>query len=185
MDDVDAAPSQSEFAIPIDSRQFRIRVLNTNSFLEVFNALTARHELKEVNPAMVRALAARAMKLTRIDIPNGNIEVDYKTLEGIVDSEEALTAMLGITHADELNKSHPFLLSAVGEKLGFSNWNGAHKLIEKIKNETGIDLKASDNKYHCAVKVGKKDSSVSRKYSAALVSLLANVRDGKEFSIDL
>jgi hypothetical protein len=185
VDDPNVQPSQSEFAIPIDSQQFRVRVLNTNSLLDVFTALTARHELKDVNPAMVRALAARAMKLTRSDIPNGNIEVDYKTLEGIIASEEALPTMLGITHADDLNKTHPYLLTVVGENLGFNGWNGANKLLEQVKKETGVDIKASDNKYHCAVKVGKKDSSVSRKYSPALVSLLESVRDGASYKVEI
>jgi len=183
--DLEVQPSQSEFAIPINGKQFRIRVLNTGSLLEVLEALTARHELKDVNPALVRALAARVMKLTRSDIPNGNIEVDYKTLEGVLESDDALPTMLGITQADDLNKSHPYLLTAVAEQLGFASWNGANKLLERVKQETGVDIKSTDNKYHCAIKVGKKDSSVSRKYSACLVSLLKDVQDGKEYKVDL
>ena len=180
-----AVASQSEFAIPVDGQQYRIRVLNVPSLLEVFQALTARHELKQVNPALVRALAARVMKLTRSDIPSGNIEVNYQTLEAVANSDDALPAMLGITKADDINKSHPYLLSAVGEQLGYKGWNKANQLLAKIKNEKGIDIKLTDNKYHCAVKVGKKDSSVSRKYSAALVNLLRDVRDENEYAVDL
>lgn len=180
-----AVSSQSEFAIPIDGSQYRIRVLNTPSLVGVFEALTARHELKHVNPALVRALAARAMKLTRSDIPNGNIEVDYKTLEGVANSDEALPAMLGITQADDINKSHPYLLSAVGEALGYKGWNKANQPLAQIKEEKGIDIKSSDNKYHCAVKVGKKDSSVSRKYSSAAIELLKRVRDGEAYAVKL
>lgn len=182
---LDQGSSQSEFAIPVGGKQYRIRVLNTNSLLDVFKSLTARHDLKDVNPAMVRALAARAMKLTRSDIPNGNIEVDYKTLEGIIASEEKLPALLGITQTDDVNKSHPYLLSRVGKELGFNGWNGAHKLLEKIKEDTGVDIKSTDNKYHCAIKVGNKDSSVSRKYSPALISLLEKVRDGKKYEVTI
>lgn len=177
--------SQSEFAIPVGGKQYRIRVLNVASLVEVFTALTARHELKNVNPALVRALAARVMKLTRSDIPNGNIEVNYQTLEEVANSEDALPSMLGITPADDINKSHPFLLSTVGEKLGYPGWNGANKLLEKIKSDDGVDIKSTDNKYHCAVKVGKKDSSVSRKYSPSLVSLLEKVKSGEKYVLDL
>lgn len=185
LDDPDAQPSQSEFALPIGGRQYRIRVLNVTSLLEVFTALTARHELKHVNPALVRALAARVMKLTRSDIPNGNIEVNYQTLEGVANSDDALPAMLGITQADDINKSHPYLLSGVGEQLGFNGWNKADQLLKKIKQEKQVDLKATDNRYHCAVKVGKKDSSVSRKWSSAAVELLKDVRDGKPYKLQL
>lgn len=177
--------TQSEFAIPVGSKQFRIRVLNVPSLLEVFTALTARHELKHVNPALVRALAARVMKLTRSDIPNGNIQVNYRTLEGVANDDDALPAMLGITQADDVNKSHPYLLSVVGEKLGYGGWNKADQLLKKIKIDTGTDIKETDNKYHCAIKVGKKDSSVSRKYSDAAISLLERVRDGKDYTLDL
>ncbi len=180
---IDGDAIQTEIAIPVDGRQFRIKALQTNSLLDVFNALTARHELKDVNPALVRALAARAMKLTRSDIPSGNIEVNYQTLEGIVDKDDALPTLLGITQADDVNKSHPYTLSTVGEKLGFPSWNGANKLLEKIKDVTGIDLKSSDNRYHCAIKVGKKDSSISRKYSEELVTLLKKVRDNEKFKL--
>lgn len=183
--DQNVGVSQSEFAIPMGGKQYRIRVLNVSSLVEVFTALTARHELKNVNPALVRALAARVMKLTRSDIPNGNIEVNYQTLEEVANSDDALPSMLGITPADDINKSHPFLLSIVGEKLGYPGWNGANKLLEKIKSEDGVDIKATDNKYHCAVKVGKKDSSVSRKYSPSLVSLLEKVKSGEEYVLDL
>lgn len=176
-------PIQTEIAIPVDGSQFRIRALQTNSLLDVFESLSARHELKEVNPALVRALAARVMKLTRSDIPSGNIQVDYHTLEGIINSEDALPSLLGITKADDVNKSHPYTLSIVGEKLGYPGWNGANKLLQNIKDTKGIDIKETDNSYHCAVKVGKKDTSISRKYSDALVTLLERVRDEKPYVV--
>lgn len=182
---IEGNPVQTEIAIPVNGSQYRIKALQTPNLIDVFKALTARHELRDVNPALVRALAARAMKLTRSDIPSGNIEVDYQTLEGIVDSDDALPTLLGITQADDVNKSHPYTLSIVGEKLGFNGWNGAHKLLQKIKNDKGVDIRATDNQYHCAVKVGKKDTSLARKYSEALVVLLEKVREGKVYQVKL
>lgn len=183
-EDLEGEAIQTEIAIPVNGSQFRITAIKTNSLKPVLEALSARHELKDVNTALVRALAARAMKLTRQDIPNGNIQVNYKTLEGIVDQEDALPTLLGITQANDVNKSHPFTLSSVGEALGYSGWNGAQKLIEKIKNDKGIDIKSFDSKYHCAVKIGKKDSSVSRKYSQSMIELLNKVKNGEDYKID-
>lgn len=177
------APEQTEMAIPVGEEQFRIKVLRTNSLHSVYEALTAKHELKDANPALVRALAARAMKLTRSDIPKGNIEVDYKTLEGVISSEEELPKLLGITHADDVNKSHPYTLSTVGEKLGYTGWHGANKLFNAVKEAHGYDVKTSDNRYHCAVKTGKAASSVTHKYSDEAISLLEKVRDGKEYDL--
>ncbi|WP_172603185.1 SIR2 family NAD-dependent protein deacylase [Qipengyuania flava] len=179
------APEQTEMAIPVGEQQYRIKVLRTNSLLSVYEALTARHELKDANPALVRALAARAMKLTRSDIPKGNIEVDYKTLEGVISSEEELPKLLGITHADDVNKSHPYTLSTVGEKLGYTGWHGAHKLFNAVKEKHGVDVKTTDNRYHCAVKTGKAASSVTHKYSDEAVSLLEKVRDGNAYELQI
>lgn len=179
------APEQSEMAIPVGDQQYRIKVLKTSSLLSVYKALSARHELKDANPALVRALAARAMKLTRSDIPKGNIEVDYKTLEGVISSEEGLPKLLGITHADDVNKSHPYTLSTVGEKLGYTGWHGAHKLFNVVREAHGFDVKTSDNRYHCAVKTGKAASSVTHKYSDEAVSLLEKVRDEKEYALNV
>lgn len=179
------APEQSEMAVPVGDEQYRIKVLKTDSLINVYQSLTARHELKDANPALVRALAARAMKLTRSDIPKGNIEVDYKTLEGVISSEEELPKLLGITHADDVNKSHPYTLSTVGEKLGYTGWHGAHKLFNILKERHGVDVKTSDNCYHCAVKTGKAASSVTHKYSDEAVSLLEKVRDGEDYTLKL
>jgi hypothetical protein len=176
---------QAEMAIPVGEEQYRIKVLRTDSLLSVFRPLAARHELKDANPALVRALAARAMKLTRSDIPRGNIEVDYKTLEGVISSEEELPRLLGITHADDVNKSHPYTLSAVGEKLGYTGWHGANKLFCQIKEDHGIDIKTSDNRYHCAIKTGRAAGSVTHKYSEEAVSLLRKIKDGSEYTIEL
>lgn len=184
-DEKTTAPEQTEMAIPVGDEQFRIKVLRTNSLLSVFQALTARHELKDANPVLVRALAARAMKLTRSDIPKGNIEVNYKTLEGVISSEEELPRLLGITHADDVNKSHPYTLSSVGEKLGFTGWHGANKLFNAIKEKHGVDVKTSDNRYHCAVKTGKAKSSVTHKYSDEAIALLKKVRDGSQYEVKL
>jgi len=184
-DEKAAVPEQTEMALQVEEEQFRIKVLKTNSLLSVYQALTARHELKDANPALVRALAARAMKLTRSDIPRGNIEVDYRTLEGVISSEEELPKLLGITHADDVNKSHPYTLSTVGEKLGFTGWHGAQKLFNILKEREGLDVKTSDNRYHCAVKTGKAAGSVTHKYSDEAISLLEKVRDDSEYEIKL
>lgn len=183
--DPSTEPIQSEFSIPVGTKQYRIRVLNVTSLLEVFQSLAARHELKNVNPALVRALAARVMKLTRKDIPNGDVQVDFTTLERLSKSDDELPKVLGITNTDNLNKAHPYILTSVADRLGFQNWNYADKLLKRIKKEKGVDLKATDNRYHCAVKTGVKDSSITRKYSQEAVDLLSLVRDSQPYELTL
>lgn len=176
-------PTQSEYAISGDGAQYRIRVLQIFDLNRVFELLSARHELKDVNPAMVRALAARVMKLTRRDIPNGEIEIDFSTLERLSKDDNELPKMLGLTVIDDLNKTHPFPLSLAAEQLELSSFNHLVKVIKQISEETGVNLRETDNKYHCCVKTGK--SSVSHKWSHAAIDLFAKVLAGEEYKLEL
>lgn len=178
-----SGPSQSEVVIDDedDGRQYRLRVFNVTSLREVYELLSARHELKQVNPELLRSLAARLMKLTRKDIPGGNVEVDYATLEKVVQDDKSLPAMLGLTYADTDNKTHPFTISQVADELKLKGWNAVDKLIKRIKTEKGVDLRASDNCYHERIKTGKK--SATRKWSHESVDLFRNVMAGKEYKL--
>lgn len=175
--------SQSEVVIDDedDGRQYRLRVFNVTSLQEVFELLSARHELKQVNPALLRALAARLMKLTRKDIPGGTVEIDYSTLEKVTKDNEHLPKMLGLTFADTDNKTHPFTLTQVADELKLKGWNALNPVIKRIKDEKGIDLRASDNCYHERIKTGKK--SATRKWSHESVELFKLVLAGKPYTI--
>jgi hypothetical protein len=176
-------PSQSEYAINGNGGHYRIRVLQVNDLGRVFELLSGRHELKDVNPAMVRALAARVMKLTRRDIPNGEIEIDFSTLERISNDDNELPKMLGLTMIGDVNKTHPFPLSLAAEKMGLASFNHLVKVINKIKDETGISLRETDNKYHCSVKTGK--TSVSHKWSHAAIDLFSKVLSGEKYELEM
>ena len=58
-------------------------------------------------------------------------------------------------------------------------------MLAKIKGETGVDIKASDNCYHTAVKFGTVNENRYHKYSDKLVSLLRDVKEGKEYKIEI
>ncbi|SFO44975.1 SIR2 family protein [Sphingomonas sp. OK281] len=178
-----AGAAQSEVVIDDedDGRQYRLRVFNVTSLIDVFDLLAARHELKQVNPALLRALAARLMKLTRKDIPGGTVEVDYATLEKVAQDDETLPRMLGLTYADSDNKTHPFTLSQVADELGLRGWNALDKVIKKVKQEKGVDLRSSDNRYHERIKTGKK--SAVRKWSHEAVHLFSTVLAGKDYDV--
>lgn len=178
---------QSEMMIDDDEegRQYRLRVLNVTNLEPIFTALTGRHELKQINPAMLRAVAARLMKLTRKDIPRGTIEVDYATLERVAKDDSALPKMLGLTFADNDNKTHPFTLTQVADALGFTHHNFMRPIFKKIKEVTGVDLRDSDNCYHERIKTGQAKGSATRKWSHEAVDLFRAVKEGKEFALRL
>lgn len=75
------------------------------------------------------------------------------------------------------------MLTQVGQQLGYPGWHGARKLIEKINSDRGINIVETDNRYHCAVKAGRK--SIVHKYSKDAVKLLTKVKGGHPYAISL
>ncbi|WP_018236505.1 hypothetical protein [Ensifer sp. BR816] len=65
------------------------------------------------------------------------------------------------------------------------NWQAANHLLNRIKDEKGIDLRSSDNRYHCKIKTGNKASSMARKWSHEGAALLKQVQDGDEYEVSL
>ncbi len=171
--------------INIDGREFRIKAIHTNELKWVFDALCNKSPLTSVNPKLVRALAARTLKLVRSDIPSGKVTVDYSALEKVANDYDCLPSLLGISVVDNPNLSHPLILTQVAEKLGFSNWKPADDLIKRVNREKGIDIKASDNRYHCRIKTGRSKNSASRKWSHETVDLLSKVKSDEPYEVNL
>lgn len=179
----DTPSDQAVFSV--DGIEFRIRAVHTTEFQWVFDALKSSVALTSVNPKLVRALAARAMKLVRHDIPAGIVNVDYDVLERVASSDAELPKLLGISLISNANQNYPYVLSQVAKQLGVGRWQKVTPLINKIISEKGVDIRTSDNKYHCKIKTGKKDSSICRKWSQASVDLFFKVKDGLDYELDL
>lgn len=173
---------REEYVIASEGSQLRVRAIVTDRFDWLFQALSEQSPLKWVNPKLLRAVSARFFKLLRTDIPKGDIEIDYAQLQSVADSDDQLPKLLGIAKTDSPNVSHPFSLTAVGKQLGYSGWHGARRLIEQIRDNSGVDISKSDNQYHYAVPSG---GGFFRRYSKEAVSLLKDVKNGVEYKIDL
>ena len=176
-------PEQAIFSV--DGKEFRVNAIHTNDLQWVFEALKSQSALTSVNPKLVRALAARTMRLIRHDIPSGKDQVDYDILERVAQSDEELPKLLGISVAENPNQTHPLTITQVARRLGFSHWSGANKLVIQIKDEMGIDLRSSDNKYHCQIKTGPGKNSKVRKWSQLSVDLLKKVKDSDPYEVDI
>ena len=172
---------REEYVVGSGDRQYRVRAIVADSFDWIYKAIGQEREIGSVNTRVLRAVASRMYKLIRTDIPRKQFEVDYDTLEGVVGSDKELPRLLGLVEADNANLTHPYVITQIGQQLGFPGWHGARKLIERIKKDKGINITETDNCYHCAVKAGQK--SVIHKYSKEMISLLKKVQAGESYTL--
>lgn len=168
------------------NKSIRIKSIVTTNFSWVFSAFGANRALDNINPKLLRALLARTYDLVRTDIPRNPVQVDYRVLSNITESEGELAKLYGIATSSDgmaFNASYPFTLTSLGQALGFKGWHDANKLLEIVKNITGVDIKTFDNKYHYAIMNGEEIQS--HRYSNYLRELLEKVRDGEEFKLGI
>lgn len=180
---IDKHPSD-QAVVSVDGKEFRIHAIHTTELKWVFDALRSRSALTSINPKLVRALAARTLKLIRHDIPSGTVTVDYDVLERVANDSTELPKLLGITTTDNPNLSHPYTLTQVAQRLGFDNWQAANKLLNRIRDEKGMDLRSTDNRYHCKIKTGTKETSATRKWSHEAVDVMGKCKDGLQYILE-
>lgn len=169
-----------------DGITVRIKSICAHSFKWVYEAFGVGGTMEKVNLKALRALAHRMMNLIRTDIPTKNVQVNYEALEHAISNEEAFANLFGVTNLNDpaaVNANHPYTSEMLAAELGLAHWTATNKLIAQIKVETGFDMKASDNVYHVHIKIGRAESSRTRKYSAAAVALLRKVKDGEPYAI--
>jgi hypothetical protein len=169
-----------------EDTNIRIKSISASSFEWVFKAFGEQGDLEKVNTKLLRSLMARAVDLIRSDIPKKHVEIDFKTLEHAVNSGEDFAKLFGVTSIGDpaqVNLNYKYTLTQVANELGFDYWSPANDLIAKIRDESGFDLKASDNVYHIKMRTGKAEGSVTNKYSEACVDLLRAVKSKKPYKV--
>ncbi|WP_348635143.1 SIR2 family protein [Paenibacillus sp. PvP091] len=179
------APPREKLISISPHRSVRIKSITASHFEWVFKAFGTESTVQRINPKILRSLMARTYDLVRVDIPKRTIEVDFQVLQRATSDEGELAKLYGITtlsNPTALNAGYPYSLTHVGQELGYPSWHKAHFLIEKVRLETGIDIKSSDNQYHIRVKIG---NSTFGKYSDAAVELLKQVRDGIPYEVSI
>ncbi|WP_233868744.1 SIR2 family protein [Paraburkholderia adhaesiva] len=165
----------------------RIKSISASSFEWVFKAFGQAGNLENINTKLLRALMARSVELIRSDIPKKHVEIDFKQLEHAVESGETFAKLFGVTsiaNPSQVNLDYKYALTGVAQELGFTTWHKADDLISILRDQTGFDMKATDNKYHIAIKMGHKSSQLGHRYTDAAVDLLRKVLKNEEYKID-
>lgn len=185
--DENSYPPRDKVLAVTPERNIRIKSITAKSFKWVYKAFGQAGNLQKIDTKVLRALLARATELIRSDIPKKQVEIDFKMLEHAVESGENFANLFGITSVGDtskINLTHKYVITEVYKMLGLSGWNKVNLLVKQIADETGIDIKGFDNKYHVHVKFGVAATSKSHKYSDAFVDLLKKVINGENYKVD-
>lgn len=165
----------------------RIKSITANSFEWVFKAFGQAGNLEKINTKLLRALMARSVELIRSDIPKKHVEINFEQLEHAVESGDSFAKLFGVTSlADpsKVNLDYKYAATGVGQKLGYDTWHEVRKIINLIKDETGFDITATDNKYHIGLKLGHKSPQLTHRYTDAAVDLFRKVINGEAYELD-
>jgi hypothetical protein len=178
----DMLPREKLIAIE-ESRSVRVKSVASDNFDWVFRAFRSPETVSKISPKILRALLARSYDLVRHDIPRKTLEANFELLENAVEERDGLAKLLGLTTLNDatyVTAKYPYSLTELGRHLGSAGWHCADKLLKRIRAEKGIDIKASDNIYHCTTKVNRSEF---HKYSDAALKLLQKVKRGEEYDI--
>lgn len=179
-------PSREKLIEIEEGRSIRIKSVDTEDFSWLFEVLGSQHNLSNVSPKTLRALLARSYELVRHDIPKKSFHADFEMLEHAVADSENFAKLFGIatvSNPSTISAKYPYILTDIGRKLGGKTWHTANKLMEIVEASKGVDIKASDNRYHYAVKYGA--TNIVHKYSDDLIDLLKKVKGNEEYEVDL
>lgn len=159
-----------------DNRSVRVKLIVASDFEWVFKAFESPENLHSIPPNFMRAILARSYELCRSDIPKTKLEVDFDFLERKLDNPDEFAKLFGITtinDASAISAKFPYSITELGKKLGGAGWHEAHRLIQIVKRDTGLDLKTADGKFHHRIKVNNSKFDM---YSDDALDLLAKVK---------
>ncbi|WP_300389809.1 SIR2 family protein, partial [Henriciella sp.] len=167
-----------------EHRSVRVKTIVTSDFGWVFRAFRSPENLNAVPAKTLRAILSRSYDLVRSDIPRKTLQVDFDLLERKLENADEFADLFGITTIDSAafeTATYKYSLTEVGKKLGGNGWHEAHKYIQQIAEDTGRDIKSTDNKYHKQTRINK---TLFRKYSEAAIELLSKVKTAGECDPD-
>jgi hypothetical protein len=186
----DYMPAREKLIAIEGGRSIRIKAIETDDFRWVFKAFGAHQPINGVSPKVLRALLHRSYDLVRHDIPRQTVHANFEMLERAVASGSDFAKLFGITTISKPSSNsanYPYVLTDLAEKIKGKGeyWYEAQIYLDRIKKEKGVDIKASDNRYHCATKTGRTATAIAHKYSDDLLDLMRRMKEGEAYELDL
>lgn len=169
-----------------ENKSIRIKVIYANEYDWVYSAISQMSPEITVNPKLLRTLLSRTYKMVTSDIPRREMPFNPSVFSEISRDESKLLTLFGMGTLDDgqhINANFCYTISELAEQLNYKHWNDVRKLMKKIEEDTGINIRNTNNKYHVTIKTGSK--SKAEKYSKETLHLLTKVRDQVLYDLDL
>jgi hypothetical protein len=187
--DADFTDEEREMRHLVDlggGKSVSLNLIEACEFKWVYEAFKPKRELASVHPRLMRALVHRAYEVSRSSIPKEDLEMNLEMIEGKLASNEEFSNVLGFAYlpnAAAYLEKYKYSPTEAGAVLGFRAWHGVNKLIKRVEAEKGVDIRATDNKYHCIMPVGAH--STCTRYTEDLIDLLRLVMVGADYEVDI
>lgn len=177
-----------------NGKSMRINYILLKDFTRLYESLN-KSDVSSVNA--LRSLEDKIYNIIKSKSIT-ELKVDYLALERI-ENEEKLAEMIGIKNValngtevsviglgtlsdpEQIKTRYPFRISDVATMLGYSGWYNANKLLKIIKEETGVDIKNTGNRYHIDMSI--IETQPFHRYSIDAVRLLERVRDNEVYYV--
>jgi hypothetical protein len=181
----DSNPAREKVIATDEDRSIRVKLIEAADFGWVFNAFAANPVLNDVNPKVLRALIARSYNLVRHDIPTMTVEADFKMLTQAVEDSNSFANLFGIANISDYSAAsaqYPLSATQLTTQLGGTGSYLAVSLLKKIKEDTGVDIKATDSRYHRSERV---NTSTFHKYSQEMLTILKKVQADEAYELKM
>lgn len=171
-------------------KSIRVNYLLVNSYKEIFENLN-QNDISEISA--LKMLEDRIYNIVKSNSIT-DLAVDVITMSRVED-EKALASMLGIksrkndleqqvsktifgvgtiSDPEQLKATYPYRLTDLGKKMGFNSWHNVNKALQKVKLETGVDIKETGNRYHIDLGVNEPLHRYSQEALNLVLKVLAN-----------
>lgn len=169
-------PSREKVIDIGQGRSIRIKSITADGFEWVFKAFKSEAPLEKVNIKLLRSVSHRVFNLVRKDAAKNTVEINFQMLAHALENPGELANVYGIAALNNpalLNITHPFLPGTAAKQFGNISWQKFNQLIEHLADQTGFNMRASDNKFHAHI-------PPIRRYSQEGIDLLIRFRDGND-----
>lgn len=170
-----------------DGGHLQVKSIVADKFDWVFKAFSQGDELA-VDPRYLRSLLAKTYDVVSSMSSDSEV-VDVQRLEDVATDVGELRTVLGYMEGEPgqippIQFQHTYRPSDAAEEIGVDSYRNLNQdIIEQIEEDTGVDIRSFNNRYHIAFV--EEDGVTPRRYSEDAIDLFRKVKNGEDYSLEI